>query len=103
MNRPGVFCCPGCGAESPVERLLDRHAAAAMVGCHPNNLDALEREGTIPERRRLSGGRVAWLYSEMVIALRSLPKGGLKDRTAAARLGRQKHREAAKAGVTPEQ
>jgi predicted DNA-binding transcriptional regulator AlpA len=71
------------------ERLVDRRGVAAMFSCSPASVDRLEAQGIIPPRRRLSGGRVGWLYSELVKVLRALPTGPLTARTAAARAARR--------------
>ena len=70
--------------ETVPERLIGRQAVADMFGCSPSTVDRLEVEGKIPRRRQLSGGRVAWIYSELVQAIHALPQGPLTNRTAAA-------------------
>jgi predicted DNA-binding transcriptional regulator AlpA len=81
------------------ERLITRSGVAAMFGCSPASVDRYEGQGIIPTRRQLSTGRVGWLYSECVAAMRSLPAGPIAGRAAAAREAQRVARERAKAGA----
>jgi predicted DNA-binding transcriptional regulator AlpA len=67
------------------ERAHGRSAVAEMFDCSPSSVDRLEAAGIIPTRRQLGRGRVGWLHSELVAALRALPKGPARGRTEAAR------------------
>jgi predicted DNA-binding transcriptional regulator AlpA len=64
---------------------VGRPRMAALLDCSEATLDRLEACGTIPPRRRLSKGRSGWLAAEVLDALRKLPLGPNRERTAAAR------------------
>jgi len=67
------------------ERFVGRPGVALMFDCSGASVDRLEEQKVIPRRRQLGRGRVGWLYSELVEAMRALPQGPLTTRTAAAR------------------
>jgi predicted DNA-binding transcriptional regulator AlpA len=69
-----------------MERMLGRISVAEMFEISPASVDRYERQGIIPPRRRLSRGRIGWLYSELVEKMRALPIGPLTERTSAARI-----------------
>ena len=74
------------------ERIEPRARVADMFSVSPASVDRLEARGTIPPRRQLSGGRVGWLRSELVAAMRALPSGPLEPRTSEARRARAARR-----------
>lgn len=75
--------------------LLRRSAVAQMFACSAASVDRLEERGIIPARRALSGGRVGWVRSECVDALRALPVGRLTNRTAGTRTAEARAKAAA--------
>jgi len=77
------------------ERIVSRLGVADMFECSPASVDRYEHDGIIPPRRRLSRGKVGWLYSELVAKMRALPVGRLTDRTSAARAAKKQKAEAA--------
>ena len=76
------------------ERVISKKEFAARKGISPPTLDRQETAArdkahpeheTFPRRRRIGGGRVGFLESEVDAYLLSLPVGPLTERTAAAR------------------
>ena len=45
--------------------LVDREAAAAALGISVRTLEGLVRAGDLPPPRKLSAGRVGWLWREL--------------------------------------
>ena len=56
---------------------LDREAAALALSISVSLLEEGVRDGRYPKPRRLSSGRVGWLYSELVAHAHALPVSDL--------------------------
>lgn len=59
---------------------VDRENAAAALGISDSTLEALVRSGELPAPRKLSPGRVGWLWRELVEFAESRPVSEMRPR-----------------------
>jgi prophage regulatory protein len=57
--------------------MVEREAAAAALGISVRTLEGLVRAGDLPPPRKLSAGRVGWLWRELVAFAESRPVSDL--------------------------
>jgi len=57
---------------------VDRATAAAALGVSESTLEGLVRAGEAPAPRRISRGRVAWLWRDLVAFVESRPVSELQ-------------------------
>jgi prophage regulatory protein len=57
--------------------MVEREAAAAALGISVRTLEGLVRTGDLPPPRKLSAGRVGWLWRELVAFAESRPVSDL--------------------------
>lgn len=53
--------------------VVDRETAAALLSLGLSSFQAAVATGLVPKPRRLSSGRVGWLYSELLECAQGLP------------------------------
>lgn len=58
--------------------MVERDSAAAALGISVRTLEGLVRAGDLPPPRKISGGRVGWLWRELVEFSESRPVSDLR-------------------------
>lgn len=58
--------------------MVARDAAAAALGISERTLEGLVRTGDLPPPRKISGGRVGWLWRELTAFAESRPVSDLQ-------------------------
>ena len=63
--------------QAPPLLVAREHAAQALGGISERTLEGLVREGKLPPPRKISGGRVGWLWRELQAYAEGLPVSDL--------------------------